>query len=68
MQTFWGIFLKINRIDTTPNFLEHEVDALQCGAWNIKPFVSYPGIRVEPSYNNFGLCDTSFLTSFSNIK
>jgi len=63
MQTFWGLFLKVNTIDTTLKFLDHEVDALQGGGGNIKPFVLYPGIRVEPSYNDIGLCDTSFITS-----
>jgi hypothetical protein len=29
MQNFWGNFLKLNTLDTTLKFLDHEVDALQ---------------------------------------
>jgi len=63
IQIFGEFFLKVNTIDTSPKFLDHEVDALRGGGGNIKPFVLYPGIRVEPSYNDIGLCDTSFITS-----
>jgi hypothetical protein len=63
MKTFRGLFFKVNTVDTTRKFLDHEVDALQGGGGNIKPFVLYPGIRVEPSYNNISLCDTSFIMS-----